>query len=199
MWSFKQEIHNQQFYAKSWHFNLTHNPAFSTWIHLLPGNSPHKGQWRGALMFSFICAWIKCWGNNREAGNLRRRRVHYDVIVMIRAFVLTLLITSPGEVVFDFNETKFVWHFGTCLWITVHVSFQYEDHLSMYTNSHHKDSLIFIKGILLSHRKNGNLYTGGAAFVYRSCCIGTASICVQASIDIMIMSPLRQSSVTNLH
>ena len=23
-----------------------------------PVNSPYKGQWRGALMFSFICAWI---------------------------------------------------------------------------------------------------------------------------------------------
>ena len=26
-------------------------------IHRLPVNSPHKGQWRGALMFSLICAW----------------------------------------------------------------------------------------------------------------------------------------------
>ena len=28
-------------------------------IHRLPVNSPHKGQWRGTLMFSLICAWIK--------------------------------------------------------------------------------------------------------------------------------------------
>ena len=27
-------------------------------IHRCPVNSPHKGQWRGALMFSLICAWI---------------------------------------------------------------------------------------------------------------------------------------------
>ena len=51
-------------------------------IHRLPVNSPHKGQWRGALMFSLICAWINDWVNNREAGDLRRRRAHYDVIVM---------------------------------------------------------------------------------------------------------------------
>ena len=25
----------------------------------VPGEFPHKGQWRGALMFSLICAWIK--------------------------------------------------------------------------------------------------------------------------------------------
>ena len=33
-------------------------------------------------MFSVICAWINGWVNNREAGDLRRRRAHYDVIVM---------------------------------------------------------------------------------------------------------------------
>ena len=30
-----------------------------------PVNSPHKGQWRGALMLSLICAWINGWVNNR--------------------------------------------------------------------------------------------------------------------------------------
>ena len=44
--------------------------------------SPHKGQWRGALMFSLICVWVNDWVNNREAGDLRRHRGHYDVIVM---------------------------------------------------------------------------------------------------------------------
>ena len=43
---------------------------------------PHKGQWRGALMFSLICTWINGWVNTREAGDLRRRRAHYDVTVM---------------------------------------------------------------------------------------------------------------------
>ena len=40
-------------------------------IHQSPVNSLHKGQWRGALMFSFICVWINGWVNNREAGDLR--------------------------------------------------------------------------------------------------------------------------------
>ena len=51
-------------------------------IHRLPVNSLHKGQWRGALMFSLICTWINTWVNNREAGDLRHHRAHYDVIVM---------------------------------------------------------------------------------------------------------------------
>ena len=48
----------------------------------VPVNSPHKGQWRGALMFSLICVWINGWVNNREAGDLRRYRGHHDVTVM---------------------------------------------------------------------------------------------------------------------
>ena len=51
-------------------------------IHRSPVNFPHKGQWRGALMFSLIYAWINDWVNNREAGDLRRQHGHYDVIVM---------------------------------------------------------------------------------------------------------------------
>ena len=62
--------------------------TFSTLLALCAGNSPvlmnspNKGQWRRALMFSFICGWINDWVNNREAGDLRRHRGHYDVNVM---------------------------------------------------------------------------------------------------------------------
>ena len=51
-------------------------------IHRSPVNSPHKGQWRGALIFFLICVWINGWVNNGEAGDLRRYQAHYDVIVM---------------------------------------------------------------------------------------------------------------------
>ena len=47
-----------------------------------PVNSPPKGQWCGALVFSLICVWINDWLNNHEAGDLRRYRAHYDVIAM---------------------------------------------------------------------------------------------------------------------
>ena len=42
-------------------------------------NSPRKGRWRRALM---IFAWLNGWVNNREAGDLRRHRAHYDIKVM---------------------------------------------------------------------------------------------------------------------
>ena len=46
-------------------------------IHRSPVNSLHKGQWRGALMFSLICARINGRVNNGEASDLRRYRAHY--------------------------------------------------------------------------------------------------------------------------
>ena len=62
------------------------NWPFVWGIHRSPVNSPHKGQWRGALIFSLIfslmCAWINGWVNNREADDLRRHRRHYYVTVM---------------------------------------------------------------------------------------------------------------------
>ena len=48
---------------------------------VLPVNSPQKGLWRGALMFSLICAWINGWVSNNKAGDLRRHRANYDITV----------------------------------------------------------------------------------------------------------------------
>ena len=56
--------------------------SFVRGIHRSPVNSPHKGQWSGALMFSLIFARINGWVNSREAGDLRRYRAHYDDSVM---------------------------------------------------------------------------------------------------------------------
>ena len=50
-------------------------------IHRSLVNSPHKGHWRGALMFSLVRACTNRV-NNRDAGDLRRHRAHYDVNVM---------------------------------------------------------------------------------------------------------------------
>ena len=47
-----------------------------------PVNPSHKGQWRGALVFSLICAGMNGWENNRQAGDLRRQHARYDVTVM---------------------------------------------------------------------------------------------------------------------
>ena len=64
------------------HYHLPRYWPFALRIYWSPVNSLHKGQRRGALMFSLICAWINGWVNNCEAGNLRRHCDHFDVTVM---------------------------------------------------------------------------------------------------------------------
>ena len=81
-------------WCPSWRTHICHDDVikwehfprywpFVRGIHRSPVNSPHKGQWRGALMFSLICVWINGWINNIEAGDLRHYRAHYGVIVMV--------------------------------------------------------------------------------------------------------------------
>ena len=41
-----------------WYIHFPRYWPFVRGMHRWPVNSPHKGQWRGALMFSLICAWI---------------------------------------------------------------------------------------------------------------------------------------------
>ena len=65
--------------------HFPHYWPFARGIHRSPVNSPHKDQWRGALMFSLISVWRNGWVNNREAGDLRRYLAHCDVTVMIHS------------------------------------------------------------------------------------------------------------------
>ena len=66
-------------------------------------NSPHKGQWRGALMFSLICAWANGWVSNREAGDLRQHRAPYDVTVVSIIFIYIISYTELYKLNFELN------------------------------------------------------------------------------------------------
>ena len=72
-----------------WRHRLETFSASLALCHRSPVNSPHKSQRRGALMFSLICAWINCWVNNREAGDLIRDRAHCDVTLMVSCHIIT--------------------------------------------------------------------------------------------------------------
>ena len=82
---------NRKYHVEKVHVMVTssnekHFPRYWPFVRGIqqwPVNSPHKGRWRGALMFSLICAWTNDWANNREAGDLRRHRAHHDVTVMV--------------------------------------------------------------------------------------------------------------------
>ena len=84
-------------------------------IHRWPVNSPHKGQWRGALMFPLICTWRNSWINNREAGYLRSAPLrplwcHCNVLVVD----FTLLFTTMSHCC---NCTIILWQWNT-IWYT---------------------------------------------------------------------------------
>ena len=66
-------------------------------------NSTHIGQWRGALMFSLFCAWTKFWVNNRDAGDLRRHRAHYDLTVVV-------LLSRTSSTVYDSGPNRLAKH-----------------------------------------------------------------------------------------
>ena len=63
-------------------------------IHRSLVNSPHKGQWDWALMFSLICARINGWVNNHDGGELRRHRAHYDVNLMPYHIILVCVMMA---------------------------------------------------------------------------------------------------------
>ena len=99
--------------------------AFSALLALCAGNSPHKGQSRGALMFSLICVRIHGWVSNGEAGDLRRHRAHYDVIVMICLCITATCIPchnsafvwmSTVDTIKELNWTESLKNYGAEIW-----------------------------------------------------------------------------------
>ena len=86
LWTIKHrcsiENHSHTWWLHQISKSFLHYWPFVRGIHRSPVNSPHKGQWRGTLIFSLICAWINDWVNNGDAGDLRWHCAHYDVTVM---------------------------------------------------------------------------------------------------------------------
>ena len=121
-------MHSQQKYDDviKWKYFLHYWP-FVHVIHQPPVNSPHKGQWRGALMFSLICAWTNGWVNNPDIGNLRHHCTHYDITVMSNdesvSWDLTILLNTlrPRQ-----NGHHFADHMFKCIFLNENVWIQIE-------------------------------------------------------------------------
>ena len=107
-WSAESETHIHDDVIKWKHFPRCW--SFVQGIHRSPVNSPHKGQWRGALMFSLI------------AGDLRRHRAHYDVIVMFLNFLTYLYLNTY---VFKDRKYHFVNLVSTFRWLLRQLCGQY--------------------------------------------------------------------------
>ena len=112
-------------------------------IHRSTVNSPQKGQWGRALMFSLIFAWMNGLVNNREAGALRRHRVHYDVTVMCYLIYLDNIFdknklswnivnwTVGNKLQWNFNWNLNILFFNqlhvTVVWKMASILFQFND------------------------------------------------------------------------
>ena len=75
-------------------------------IHRSLVNSPHKGQWYGALMFSLICAWTNGRVNIRVADDLRRNRAHHDVTLMTSCAQASILYDEFENCSFKITVTS---------------------------------------------------------------------------------------------
>ena len=78
-------------------------------IHRSPVNSPDKGQWRGALMFSMICVWInnigkQSWGwwfetpshplwRHCNVDRIQWTQRYNEVVITLKDVALTLLLS----------------------------------------------------------------------------------------------------------
>ena len=117
----------------------------------VPVNSPHKGQWRGALVFSLICAWINGWVNNRETGDLRRNRGHYDVSVMHILwnilYVRTQEVSNPRD-----HDDVMKWKHFPRHWPFVRAG-EFTGHKTFYHSSPYIDLCLF--GIKIESDKDG--------------------------------------------
>ena len=78
--------------------------SFVMGIHRTPMNSPHKGQWRSALMFSMICAWTNGWANHWNASDLSHQHAHYDVTAM-KTYTAVPDVVDDEEQVGAYNPT----------------------------------------------------------------------------------------------
>ena len=110
---------------------MQHYWTFVRGIHRSPVNSSHKGQWRGALMLSLICAWINASVNNRDAGDLWHHRTHYAVIVFLCSIEQSawvtwchapMVVTEPGAVILTEEISQSKDRLISMMGITIHVS-----------------------------------------------------------------------------
>ena len=141
-------------YASSLHDDVIkwkHFPRywpFVRGIHRSPVNSPHKGQWRGAFMFSLIYVWINRWVNNREAGDLRCYRAHYDVIVMTKhgrrfdSFILSIPLNTEYIIIHIY---VYIYIYTWLIW-----SLKYK---------YHKMFRYLVVGAIIIHQYDTNIYT----------------------------------------
>ena len=120
--------------------HFPHYWSFVKGIHWSQVNSPHKGQWHGALMLSLICTWKNGWVNKRHAGDVRNHVADCDITVMVQSprvitIQLNLSVSSakwwfntlrPRQNGRDFSDDIFRRFFlNKNIWIPIKISLKF--------------------------------------------------------------------------
>ena len=73
--------------------------TLSALMAICAGNSPVPGEFpaQRPVTRSFDVFWINDWLNNRETGDLRGHRAHYDVTVMLEFVVVVVLFPNKTK------------------------------------------------------------------------------------------------------
>ena len=79
--------------------------------------------------FLWSVPWINGWVNNREAGDLRRCRAHYDVIVMKIAKLLEDFVTKNNK---HFSESRWMTKCSCTLMSGIEITANCLDTLAIY-------------------------------------------------------------------
>ena len=106
-WSYR-ELHDD---VIKWKHFPRHWP-FVRGIRRSPVDSPHKGQWRGALVFSLMGTWTKDWTNSLDVGDLRRQGAHCDVTLMYTAaaeYTRSLIIVRRAGLLWSQQDFEWRW------------------------------------------------------------------------------------------
>ena len=96
-WRFNNDYMWYDQYTKSYPFGMmtsSNGSFFSALLAFCVGNSPVTGEIPSQKpvtelwCFLWSVPWINVWVNNREAGDLRRHRAPYNVIVLVSIHIL---------------------------------------------------------------------------------------------------------------
>ena len=97
--------------------------AFVRGILRWPVNSPHRGKWRGALMFPLICVL------NKQLSKTIMRLVIWDAIALIMTSLWLINFTWIKP-----NTNNFEWHNFACQWRQLFALITGTFHLTRYTH-----------------------------------------------------------------
>ena len=94
----------------------THLPRywpFVRGIHRSPVDSTHRGQWRGALMFSLICARTRCFlwfaPEQKVQETIETAVIYYDVTVVVWPIYVNSLRAELYAARLCFYQTRLAW------------------------------------------------------------------------------------------